>query len=124
MKASEQIDEGASTPAPRATEAVQVDDVVASTSTLDCTDVDYVRISILKTHLAAASARCTTTFTTTRNHKDFLEFKNNYTHNSLKESTILIYVKYTAVSTTQPNPIIFTSLATASTDLFDMSISP
>ncbi|GBP64061.1 hypothetical protein EVAR_44144_1 [Eumeta japonica] len=35
MKASEQINDGASTPAVGATEAMQVDDVIASISTLD-----------------------------------------------------------------------------------------
>ncbi|GBP07399.1 hypothetical protein EVAR_4772_1 [Eumeta japonica] len=40
MKVSEQINDGASTPAAVATEAVQADDVIASISTLDCIDVD------------------------------------------------------------------------------------
>ncbi|GBP27089.1 hypothetical protein EVAR_16758_1 [Eumeta japonica] len=41
MKASEQINECASTAAAGATEAMQVDDVIASTSMLDDIDIDY-----------------------------------------------------------------------------------
>ncbi|GBP60926.1 hypothetical protein EVAR_51489_1 [Eumeta japonica] len=48
MKVSEQINDGASTPAAGAAEAMQVDDVIASTSTLDCRDIDYVRTPIIK----------------------------------------------------------------------------
>ncbi|GBP82705.1 hypothetical protein EVAR_64593_1 [Eumeta japonica] len=39
QKASEQIDDGASTPAPGATEAMQADDVNACISTLDCINI-------------------------------------------------------------------------------------
>ncbi|GBP72936.1 hypothetical protein EVAR_41152_1 [Eumeta japonica] len=39
---SEQINDGASTPAAGAAEAMQVDDVIASTSTLGCIDIDYI----------------------------------------------------------------------------------
>ncbi|GBP21434.1 hypothetical protein EVAR_12035_1 [Eumeta japonica] len=38
MKVSEQINDGASTPAAEPTEAMQVDDVITSISTLDCVD--------------------------------------------------------------------------------------
>ncbi|GBP39382.1 hypothetical protein EVAR_95833_1 [Eumeta japonica] len=48
MKASEQIDDGASTPAAGVTEAMQVDDIIVSISTLDCIDIDCVRRSIIK----------------------------------------------------------------------------
>ncbi|GBP47712.1 hypothetical protein EVAR_14243_1 [Eumeta japonica] len=89
MKVSEQINDGASTPAAGATESMQVGDVIASISTLGCMDFDYVQTPIIKTHLAAASARFTTMFITTRNPKDLLVFKNsNYTYNSLKENII------------------------------------
>ncbi|GBP75442.1 hypothetical protein EVAR_53254_1 [Eumeta japonica] len=88
MKASEHINDGASTATARATEAMQVHDVVASISTLDCIDIDYARTPFIKIQLAAASARFTTVFMTTRNPNDFLVFKNNYTYNSLKENII------------------------------------
>ncbi|GBP76236.1 hypothetical protein EVAR_61906_1 [Eumeta japonica] len=50
ITASEQVNDGASTPAAAAaaTEAVQVDYVIASISTLDCLDIDYVRTRIIK----------------------------------------------------------------------------
>ncbi|GBP50186.1 hypothetical protein EVAR_97186_1 [Eumeta japonica] len=48
MKASEQSDDGASAPAGGATEAMQVDDVIASVSILDCINVDLVRTPIIK----------------------------------------------------------------------------
>lgn len=62
MKASERINDGASTSAAGAPEPMQVDDVIASISTPDCIDIDCVRSPIMKTHWAAASARFTTTF--------------------------------------------------------------
>ncbi|GBP53855.1 hypothetical protein EVAR_96762_1 [Eumeta japonica] len=43
MKASERINDGARTPCAGATAAVQVDDAIASTSTLDWIDFDYYR---------------------------------------------------------------------------------
>ncbi|GBP37764.1 hypothetical protein EVAR_29966_1 [Eumeta japonica] len=48
MKTSEQINDGASTRAVEATEAMQVDNVIASISTMDCIDIDYVRTPIIK----------------------------------------------------------------------------
>ncbi|GBP65534.1 hypothetical protein EVAR_98155_1 [Eumeta japonica] len=44
MQASERIQEGDSTPAAGATEAMQADDVVASISTLYCINIDYLSI--------------------------------------------------------------------------------
>ncbi|GBP58925.1 hypothetical protein EVAR_46987_1 [Eumeta japonica] len=54
-KASKQINDGACIPAAGATEAMQVDDLITSILTLDCIDIDYVRTSIIKTHLAASN---------------------------------------------------------------------
>ncbi|GBP32578.1 hypothetical protein EVAR_23990_1 [Eumeta japonica] len=48
MKVSEQINDGTSTPAAGATQAVQVDDLIASISTLDYIDIDYVRTPDIK----------------------------------------------------------------------------
>ncbi|GBP15445.1 hypothetical protein EVAR_80613_1 [Eumeta japonica] len=42
MKASEQTNDGASTLVPGETRVVQVDEVIASVSTLGCKDIDYV----------------------------------------------------------------------------------
>ncbi|GBP33708.1 hypothetical protein EVAR_17034_1 [Eumeta japonica] len=47
MKASEQSDDGASAPAGGATETMQVDDVIATVSILDCINVDLVRTPII-----------------------------------------------------------------------------
>ncbi|GBP43209.1 hypothetical protein EVAR_39265_1 [Eumeta japonica] len=47
LKGSEQINDGTSTPAAGATEAMQVDDVIASILTLDCIDIDHVRTAII-----------------------------------------------------------------------------
>ncbi|GBP14323.1 PiggyBac transposable element-derived protein 4 [Eumeta japonica] len=47
-KASEQINNGASTPEAGASEAMQVNDVIVSKSILDCIDIDYVRTPIIK----------------------------------------------------------------------------
>jgi hypothetical protein len=62
MKASEWINDGASTSAAGAAEPMQVHDVIASVSTPGCIDIGCVRSPIMKTHWAAASARFTTTF--------------------------------------------------------------
>ncbi|GBP76731.1 Amphiphysin [Eumeta japonica] len=51
------INDGASTPAAGATRTMQVDGAIASISALDCIDIGYVEHRLLKTHLAAASAR-------------------------------------------------------------------
>ncbi|GBP29699.1 hypothetical protein EVAR_13622_1 [Eumeta japonica] len=48
MKASEQINDGTSTPAAGATEATQVEDVTASISKRDCIDIDYAQTTIIK----------------------------------------------------------------------------
>ncbi|GBP11186.1 hypothetical protein EVAR_6012_1 [Eumeta japonica] len=52
MKASEQINYGAGTPAADETKAMQVDDIIVSLLSVDCIDVDidvdYVRPPIIK----------------------------------------------------------------------------
>ncbi|GBP67231.1 hypothetical protein EVAR_45064_1 [Eumeta japonica] len=48
MKASEQINDGDIIPVAGATEAMQMDDLIASISTLDCIDIDYVHTPITK----------------------------------------------------------------------------
>uniref|UniRef100_T1HX08 Uncharacterized protein n=1 Tax=Rhodnius prolixus TaxID=13249 RepID=T1HX08_RHOPR len=62
MNAAERINDGVSISAAGAVEIMQVDDEIASTSTTDCIGIDGVRSSIMKTHLAAASAPFTATF--------------------------------------------------------------
>ncbi|GBP64458.1 hypothetical protein EVAR_46222_1 [Eumeta japonica] len=71
MKASEQINDDAITPAAEATEVMQVDDVIASTSTLDCIDIDYVRTPIIKDIVISNYSRFTTKFIITQNLKNF-----------------------------------------------------
>ncbi|GBP80213.1 hypothetical protein EVAR_100090_1 [Eumeta japonica] len=61
MKASEQINDGASAPAAGATEVIQVDDVIASTSRLDCIDTPRMpsvlrHVKILQFHTSGESA--------------------------------------------------------------------
>ncbi|GBP01119.1 hypothetical protein EVAR_23180_1 [Eumeta japonica] len=65
IKASEQINDGAGTPAAGATEATQVDDVLIASINAGLLDIDYIEHRLLKTHLAAASAHFTTTIMTT-----------------------------------------------------------
>ncbi|GBP15471.1 hypothetical protein EVAR_9256_1 [Eumeta japonica] len=48
MKVSKHTTDGASTPAAGTTEAMQVDEVIASITTLECIDIEYVRIPIIK----------------------------------------------------------------------------
>ncbi|GBP05128.1 hypothetical protein EVAR_3447_1 [Eumeta japonica] len=55
MKASEQINDGASTPVAGATDAMQADDIIASTSTLNCAVSIKCEHRLLKSHLAVAS---------------------------------------------------------------------
>ncbi|GBP47118.1 hypothetical protein EVAR_96075_1 [Eumeta japonica] len=56
MKAAEQINDGANTPATGVTEAMQMDHVIASISRLDCVDIDSVRIPIIKNTFSSSSS--------------------------------------------------------------------